>query len=56
MANRCPIVIVQAPSSRVPALDLVVVIKYEAENPRDPEAGTSHDDMHLFELVVQAVR
>jgi len=39
----------------VPALDLVVVIKYEAENPRDPEAGTSHDDMHLFELVVRAV-
>ncbi len=40
----------------VPSLDLVVVIKYEAEDPRDPEAGTSHDDMHLFELVVQAVR
>ena len=40
----------------VPSLDLVVVIKYEAENPQDPESGTAHDDMHLFELVVQAIR
>lgn len=39
----------------VPSLDLVVVLKYEAENPVDPESGTAHDDMHLFELVVRAV-
>lgn len=39
----------------VPSLDLVVVLKYEAENPRHPEPGTAHDDMHLFELVVKAV-
>ncbi len=39
----------------VPALDLVVVLKYEAENPRHPETGTAHDDMKLFELVVEAV-
>jgi len=39
----------------VPELDLVVVLKYEAEDPRDPESGTAHDDMQLFELVVEAV-
>ena len=39
----------------VPSLDLVVVLKYEAENGRHPEPGTSHDDMKLFELVVEAV-
>ncbi|MBT3207838.1 MAG: serine hydrolase [Bacteroidetes bacterium] len=39
----------------VPSLDLVVVLKYEAENPVHPEAGTEHDDMHLFELVVESV-
>lgn len=39
----------------VPALDLVVVIKYEAEQPVDPVSGTAHDDMHLFELVAQSV-
>jgi CubicO group peptidase (beta-lactamase class C family) len=39
----------------VPSLDLVVVLKYEAENPVDPVTGTKHDDMHLFELVVNAV-
>lgn len=39
----------------VPSLDMVVVIKYDAENPVDPKTGTSHDDMHLFELIVNAV-
>ncbi len=39
----------------VPSLDLVVVLKYEAENPVYPESGTEHDDMHLFELVVDSV-
>ena len=39
----------------VPSLDLVVVLKYEAENPRNPDTGTAHDDMHLFELVVNSV-
>jgi CubicO group peptidase (beta-lactamase class C family) len=39
----------------VPSLDLVVVIKYEAENPVHPVPGTDHDDMHLFELVVNSV-
>ncbi len=39
----------------VPSLDLVVVLKYEAENPVHPESGTEHDDMHLFELVVESV-
>jgi CubicO group peptidase (beta-lactamase class C family) len=39
----------------VPSLDLIVVLKYEAENPVHPKSGTSHDDMHLFELVVEAV-
>jgi CubicO group peptidase (beta-lactamase class C family) len=38
----------------VPSLDLVVVIKYDAENPEHPKAGTAHDDMHLFELAVEA--
>ena len=40
----------------VPSLDLVVVLKYEAENPRHPVTGTAHDDMKLFELVVKAVK
>ncbi|MEN8790049.1 MAG: serine hydrolase [Flavobacteriaceae bacterium] len=39
----------------VPSLDLVVVLKYEAETPSHPEPGTAHDDMKLFELVVRAV-
>ena len=39
----------------VPSLDLVVVLKYEAKNPVHPESGTEHDDMHLFELVVESV-
>jgi CubicO group peptidase (beta-lactamase class C family) len=39
----------------VPSLDLVVVLKYEAENPAHPVPGTQHDDMHLFELVVKSV-
>jgi len=39
----------------VPSKDLVVVLKYEAENPEHPKSGTSHDDMRLFELVVDAV-
>ena len=39
----------------VPSLDLVVVIKYEADAPVHPKAGTAHDDMHLFELVVESV-
>ena len=38
----------------VPALDLVVVLKYDAENPVHPKTGTEHDDMHLFELAVNA--
>jgi CubicO group peptidase (beta-lactamase class C family) len=38
----------------VPSLDLVVVLKYEAENPIDPKSGSQHDDMHLFELVVSS--
>lgn len=40
----------------VPSLDLVVVLKYEAENPVHPKPGTAHDDMQLFELVVEAVK
>ncbi len=40
----------------VPSLDLVLVIKYEAENPVHPVPGTAHDDMRLFELVVRSVR
>lgn len=39
----------------VPSLDLVVVLKYDSENPKHPKAGTKHDDMYLFELVVKAV-
>lgn len=39
----------------VPSLDLVVVLKYEAESPVHPESGTEHDDMYLFELVVNSV-
>jgi CubicO group peptidase (beta-lactamase class C family) len=38
----------------VPDLDMVVVLKYEAENAVHPVPGTAHDDMHLFELVVNA--
>lgn len=40
----------------VPSLDLVVVLKYEAENPVHPKSGTAHDDMHLFELVAKSVQ
>ncbi len=39
----------------VPSLDLVVVLKYEAENPEHPSPGSNHDDMYLFELAVNAV-
>jgi len=39
----------------VPSLDLVLVITYEAEQPVAPVSGTEHDDMHLFELVVEAM-
>ena len=39
----------------VPSLGLVVVLKYEAENPVHHVSGTAHDDMHLFELVVNSV-
>jgi len=39
----------------VPSLDMVVVLKYDAENPVHPKSGTSHDDMYLFELVLQSV-
>ncbi len=39
----------------VPSLDMVVVLKYEAENPSHPVTGTAHDDMELFELVVKSV-
>jgi len=39
----------------VPSMDPVLVTQYEAESPVDPVAGTAHDDMHLFELVVQSV-
>lgn len=39
----------------VPSLDLVVVLKYDAQNPVHPITGTAHDDMHLFELVVASV-
>lgn len=38
----------------VPSLDMVVVLKYEAGNPVHPVSGSEHDDMFLFELVVQA--
>ena len=40
----------------IPSLDLVVVLKYDAENPVHPKSGTAHDDMKLFELVAKAVR
>jgi len=40
----------------VPSLDLVLVIQYEAEDPVHPVSGTAHDDMQLFDLVVQAVQ
>ena len=40
----------------VPSLDLVVVLKYEAEAPVHPVSGTAHDDMYLFEMVVEAVK
>ncbi len=39
----------------VPSLDLVVVLKYEAENAVHPVTGTEHDDMQLFELVVKSI-
>ncbi len=39
----------------VPSRDLVLVIKYEAENPVHPESGSAHDDMHLFDLVVESI-
>lgn len=39
----------------VPSSDLVVVLKYEAENPVHPVSGTGHDDLYLFELVVNPV-
>jgi len=39
----------------VPSLDLVVVLKYDAENPQHPVTGSEHDDMHLLELVVSSV-
>ena len=39
----------------VPSADLVVVLKYEADDPQHPVSGTSHDDMGLFEMVVEAV-
>lgn len=39
----------------VPSLDLVVVLKYEAEDPVHPVPGSEHDDMGLFELVVKSV-
>lgn len=39
----------------VPSMDLVLVLKYEAEDPVHPESGSAHDDMHLFDLVVEAV-
>ena len=40
----------------VPSLDMVVVLKYEAENPVHPASGSEHDDMHLFELLVKAAK
>ncbi|NNF35765.1 MAG: serine hydrolase [Saprospiraceae bacterium] len=40
----------------VPSLDMVVVLKYEAENPKDPVPGSDHDDMYLFELLVKAAK
>jgi len=39
----------------VPSLDLVVVLKYDAENPVHPSTGSAHDDMYLFQLVVESV-
>jgi len=39
----------------VPSLDMVVVLKYQAENPEHPVPGTAHDDMYLFELAVASV-
>jgi CubicO group peptidase (beta-lactamase class C family) len=40
----------------VPDLDMVVVLKYEAEKAVHPVPGTAHDDMQLFDLVVQAAK
>lgn len=40
----------------VPSLDMVVVLKYDALNPVHPVSGSEHDDMHLFDLVVQSVK
>ena len=39
----------------VPALDMVVVLKYDSQNPIHPVSGTQHDDMHLFDLVIQSI-
>lgn len=39
----------------VPSMDMVVVLKYDAENPIHPKSGSEHDDMYLFELVVDSV-
>jgi len=39
----------------VPSRDLVVVIKYESENPQN-HTDAVHDDMKLFELAVRAAR
>jgi len=39
----------------VPSLDMVVVLKYDALNPVHPVSGSEHDDMHLFDLVVESV-
>ncbi len=40
----------------VPSLDMVVVLKYRAENAVHPVSGTAHDDMYLFELLVKAAK
>ncbi len=39
----------------VPSLDLVVVLKHEAENPRDLVTGAQQGDTYLFELIVDSV-
>lgn len=38
----------------VPSIDMVAVLKYEAEHPVYPKTGTDHDDIHLFELAVNS--
>ena len=40
----------------VPSLDMVIVLKYEAEAPVHPKTGSKHDDMYLFELLVRAAK